>query len=693
MNKWTEMQKKKYDEIVGLAIVLTIANLFLSICANNYYHLTYSNRMGMASSLTKSANISPFRCLWESLSDFHFGFSPIHFNIFFPLFFSMLGATLVICAVFYTYKKSDNDHFVGREHGDGRIGNANDVKSYKAKYCDDSNYNLIFSKDIWLSLDNKKCNRNANVLVEGTSGAGKSFCMIKPNIAQLNSSKIITDPSGELYDEFARWLVWKGKKTMVFDVSNLGHGNYYNPLTFVYDEKGEIDSKKVDVIVDIYMDNASDGNAQGGSDPFWPKAEKAFLTSLIYYTLECDDITLYDKCFGTILEKAQLAKYEQQNGKSAGETTLTKEINAWETKYIEQHGHKPLTRTYYDTFLLAPEKTANTILITTAVDLQIFSTPQVDKMTRTNVEYPELNIDLQSLAEEEAYLFLIIPVTNKAYNFLVTMMYSQMYDKLYALGDRAYEDKYILYDKDQKPVVKPFDSEEQYQAFLNEVTEDNIFTSRYSKTIDTYYLVWNNKIWKKNLNRDVLVETIKELKENKYTLKKHQGKELPIHIEFLLDEFKNIGKIPNFPDMIATCRKYKIGNMIILQDESQLEAMWEDDSKAIKANCDTYVFLGSGDPETIKRVSERFGTTTFRQKQVSYDSRGKQSVSYTPTEIPVIPISDVENLNSNGQFRCIIKSTSCPVFIQDKYKFTDHPYYREVMDCRYDISSIFDNQL
>lgn len=682
----SEYNKKTFKYYL---ISLNVFAILLAYHFNNVYAGVYLKGGGGITSSFATSKVDYGKLLSEGLR-FYPPSAPN--KMFFVFLLLLMGIATAVSVVFLLVKQNADAHHVGEEKGRGRLGNDKDRKAFLSRYAEDSMHNLIFSKILKLSLDNQKTQRNSNVLVEGGSGTGKSFCLIDPNIAQLNSTKIITDPSGELFSLFSGWLLSRGKKTMLFDVNTIGRGNYYNPLSFVYNMDGTFNNVKVDKIVDLYMANASEGNANGGSDPFWPKAEKAFLTSLIYYVLECDDIPKRDKCFATILEKAQLAKYEIQEGKKkADETTLTKEINEWETRYIKENGKKPITRRYYDTFLLAPEKTANTILITTAVDLQLFANDQVAEITRTNVEYPELNIDLQTLAEEESYLFLIIPVTNNTYNFLVAMIFSQLYDKLYELGESAYKGKYILYDSDMKPVCKPFESKEEFDNFKAHLSEDNIFPIKYSREIDTYCYVYDGVIWKKNLNREELVKMINEIDTYKLIQKKKNDCRLPVHVQFMMDEMKNIGAIQKFPEMLATCRKYDIGNTIVLQDINQLESLYEKDKDEIVANCDTYIFLGASSEETWERVSKRCGNTTFQQRSVSYDSRGKASYSYAPTEIPILPIHEIKNLNANGKFRCVVIVNGAYPFVEDKYKFTDHPYYEEIMNCDYDASSIFNN--
>ena len=222
----------------------------------------------------------------------------------------------------------------------------------------------------------------------------------------------------------------------------------------VYDADGNISEKQVDVLVDLYMKNAKAGKEAGGSDPFWDKSEKAFMTALIYYILENDEIEIKDKCFRTVLDKVQMAKIggDEDSGEEP-KSPLTLEMEEWFVKVgiarrrpdgeIEEidktAGGKYKTKLYYDTFLIAPQKTANTILITTAVDLQIFATQAVDNVTRTDTEHPQMNISIDTIATQQSYLFLGIPQrsspsTLDAFSF-IGLTCTQPYDILMSCGE------------------------------------------------------------------------------------------------------------------------------------------------------------------------------------------------------------------------------------------------------------------
>lgn len=604
-------------------------------------------------------------------------------------FFPFIILSVVI--VFVQLNAMDNKNSrVGHEHGKEHIATKADYKKFYRDFTDKQGDNILLSKHVAMSMDNKFTNRTTNTLVIGGTGTGKTFRYIKPNIAQFNCSRVITDPSGDIFRSIGPALVELGKTVYLFNIKDFNLSNHYNPLLNVYDSNGNIDTQKVDILVSLYMENASEGKEQGSSDPFWDKSEKAFLTGVIYYVLENDDIPVEDKCFGTVLQKVQLAKPEP--GSRDTTLMLTKEIDAWKEKMANE-GRNIMAPLYYNTFLIAPEKTMNTILITTAVDLQLFANPDVDRLTRLNTKYRDMNIDLDDLVQTETYLFLSIPQAEKAYNFLIAMIYSQLFSRMYALGEYITDNKWVPCKYRGLPLVnclvadrekpgnaskKIFQSREEVENLKNELSvEDNIVGMPYINNTKIYYLIWKNKILKKSLSRDALVRLTETLIAGKYeiynTTEYWDSPALPMRVELMLDEFKNIGKIPNFDTIIATCRKYRIGVHVVIQDIAQLKELYPNEShQTILANTDITLFLGSKLPEDIEYIQKMVGKTTIQQRSTS---GGKSpSVSRTPTEVDVLSVDQIKAINKDNRHqKCIVLIRDCVPFLDDKLSFLEHP--------------------
>lgn len=571
-------------------------------------------------------------------------------------------------------KKSKPQKPVGKASKTGQVDVANQI--------DNNMLFGVFNKQLLgLSLDNKKVNRSANVLVIGGTGTGKTFKYIKPNILQENCSMIITDPSGDIFRSFAPYLLSRGYNVYLFNASDFTLSNNYNPLLNVYDSSGAISETKVDILVDLYMKNAKAGKEAGGSDPFWDKSEKAFLTAIIYFVLENDDIPEKDKCFKKVLELVQMAKVDDESDE---DSPLTQLMNAWFEK-MDAEGRPYKAKSYYDTFLIAPQKTANTILITTAVDLQIFSTKEVDYITRKNEKYPEMNINIDKIATQQSYLFLGIPQSHQAYNFLIAMLYSQLYGRLYELGERKLRGKFHIGYKMGLPVFDYFDSEEEAKEFYENVTEANIEESDYINGTKIYNVMFNGKAYKTSVLKAPLVRLVNDLdKMVVWNADDYAGGDpsLPIHVNFLLDEFKNIGEIPNFLTILSTSRKYRIGSHVVIQDIGQLKTMYKDgEHETVMANVDTTIFLGSILKEDKEEIQKILGKTTIRQKSTSSSNSGI-STSYTPTEVDLMSIDEISAINQNGRDDEIVIIRDVTPYICQKLNLTHHKRWKNVQEVK-----------
>ena len=671
-----EINGNPLKKLAIFGIVCLFVGIFFGVEANSYY-----NMMG-------GKVQSDLACAWSWLTVFDtmpVSIEPLNTSVFFLSF--ALGFGILGVIGLFVYLDTEQKHLsrVGHEHGNARLGTKKDFKTFKTKFMDNSDNNMLFgvvdNQELGLSLNNKKVNRSANVLVIGGTGTGKTFKYIKPNILQENCSMIVTDPSGDIFRSFAPYLLAKGYNVYLFNASDFTLSNHYNPLLNVYDSNGNISETQVDILVDLYMKNAKAGKEAGGGDPFWDKSEKSFLTSLINYVLENEEYK--DKrCFSQILELVQKAKVDDDSDE---ESPLTQEMEAWFkkvgiTEKDPTGGGRYKTRLYYDTFRIAPQKTANTILITTAVDLQIFATKEVSFITQES-EFKEMNIDINKMATQQSYLFLGIPQSHQAYNFLIAMLYSQLYGRLYELGERKLRGMWHIGYTLGTPVFDYFDSKEEAQEFYESITLDDIVESDYINGTKIYNIMYKNKAYKTSVLKEPLERFINEIgKMYIWAGDDFAGGDpaLPIHINFLLDEFKNIGEIPNFLTILSTSRKYRIGSHIVIQDIGQLKTMYKDgEHETVLANVDTTVFLGSiltDDKETVQKM---LGKTTIRQKSTSSSNSGL-STSYTPTEVDLMSIDEISAINQNGRDDELVIIRDVTPYLCRKLNLTQHKRWGDV---------------
>lgn len=563
---------------------------------------------------------------------------------------------------------------------------------------------------VGLSLNNKLSNRTANVLIIGGSGTGKTYKYVKPNILQENCSQVITDPSGDIFRSFAPYLLSKGYNVYLFNVNDFTLSNNYNPLENAYDVNGNIVETQVDTLVALYIKNAKSSNEAGKSsgDPFWDSAEKSFITSLIYYVLEEDEKNLkegfeatytrkpsrgervpdsqlndkgeviektkvqgYDggRCFSTILKLAQEAEVSDDANKKSPLAIRLEDF------FARKPNNK--TKDYYKTFAgCKSEKTASTIVLCTTIDLQLFATTDLDRVTRTN-PIKEMNIDFDRIGSQQSYLFLGIPQDDQTYNFLVAMLQAQLFKRLYQLGDKKMRGKWHIGYRVGTPIFDYFESEEEAKTFYETVSENHIIEDKYINDKVMYKIRFNKRDLKVSPVREVLVDLIKNIdKMYIWSGDKVAGSDpaLPIHVNFLLDEFKNIGEIPNFLNYLATVRKYRIGLHIIIQDVGQIKTMYkENEHETLLANVDTTIFLGSILTEDKEFVQKMLGKTTIRQRSTS-DSKSGQSVSWTPTEVPLLSLDEIGAINDPNKNRddCIIVVRDCDPIIARKLLLYEH---------------------
>lgn len=671
-----EIGGNKAKKIIIFLLVCVAVGIFFAVEANSYY-----NFMG-------GKVESEMSCVFGWLPVFDslpVNLSPLNTSVAGLAFLFGFGILGIMGLFVYLDTEQKQLSRVGHEHGNARLGTPKDFKQFKQKFMETNDNNMLFGKfqgqELGLSLNNKKVNRSANVLVIGGTGTGKTFKYIKPNILQENCSMIVTDPSGDIFRSFAPYLLSKGYNVYLFNASDFTLSNHYNPLMNVYDSYGNISETQVDILVDLYMKNAKAGKEASGGDPFWDKSEKSFLTALIYYVLENEDYK--DKrCFSQILNLVQKAKVDDD---SEEESPLTQEMTAWFkrvgiTEADPTGGDKYKTKLYYDTFRIAPQKTANTILITTAVDLQIFATKEVSFITQES-PIKEMNIDINKMATQQSYLFLGIPQSHQAYNFLIAMLYSQLYGRLYELGERKLRGKYHIGYTLGTPVFDYFDSREEAQEFYETITEDDIIPSQYINNQKIYNIMWKGKSYKTSILREPLVKFVNEIsKMYIWGGDEFAGGDpaLPIHINFLLDEFKNIGEIPNFLTILSTSRKYRIGSHVVIQDIGQLKTMYKDgEHETVMANVDTTIFLGSILKEDKEEIQKMLGKTTIRQKSTSSSNSGL-STSYTPTEVDLMSIDEISAINQNGRDDELVIIRDVTPYLCRKLNLTEHKRWADV---------------
>lgn len=571
----------------------------------------------------------------------------------------------------------------GKEHGSAKwnLDYANYYKQFVEPYDsrkDPFDPNMPFSSRVMLNLNNKKTGRNANVFVVGGPGTGKSFRVIKPSLMQMNCSTITTDPSGELMQCCGKPLHEHGIKLKLFSTSDMKHSNCYNPFDYIFDENGEVEESKVSTMINLFLENASGSSSKSKGDPFWDKSARALMSALAYYMLENPMTNQVRKGkryapdinFCTMLKLVQAGKVSEESETS--QSALDKLMEEHRL-LMKAEGRESKALSNYDTFKLAPGKTANSILITVAVDLQMFNNEDVRNLTRHDYEDEENNLQLNKIGDEQTALFINIPQANTTFNFLVSMLYAQMFDALYTKAEKICPKKWMLIDQYNRPVITMLNSEDEAKRLLEDLKTATVKEYKTPRDASRFQIVIGNKVILEKPTR----ETAQAVIDNAANYKVQKGDlRLPWHIRCLMDEFANIGSVPMFSEKLTTMRKYEISCTIVVQNIAQIKEKYDKLFESIIGGCDTIVFLGSSENETCKYISDTLGETTVRTRNISlsHGQKGGSSEGFGTSKRMLLTPEEVKNLDNK---ECIVIIRGLHPFRDLKYDFSKHPHFAE----------------
>jgi len=489
------------------------------------------------------------------------------------------------------------------EYGSARFGNAKDIEPF---VDENPANNIILTKTESLTMNSRpsmpEYARNKNVLVIGGSGSGKTRFFVKPNIMQCESedypvSFCITDPKGTILEEMGTFLQSKNYKIKVLNTINFKKSHKYNPLTYLRSEKDILK------LVTALISNTK-GEGKGGDD-FWVKAETLLYQALIgYIYYECNP---EDRNMNQLVEMINTMEIHEDDEQFMNAVDILFED-------LEKENPQHFAVRQYKKYKLSAGKTAKSILISCGARLSPFDIAEVrDLMMEDELELDNLGgyygtrvskkTGKREIIKQKTALFVIISDTDASFNFIVSLMYSQLFN---LLCDRA----------------------------------DNDFGGR-----------------------------------------------LPVHCRCLLDEFANIGLIPNFEKLIATIRSREISACVILQAQSQLKAIYKDNSDTIVGNMDTTLFLGGKEKTTLKDIAESLGKETIDMFNTSKTFGNQQShgQNYQKLGKDLMSIDEIAVMKGS---KCILQLRGVRPFLSDKFDITAHHNYQYLAD--YDSTLTFD---
>ena len=481
-----------------------------------------------------------------------------------------VAGAVVIRLVIYSKQKNAKKYRKGMEYGTARWGTPADIKPFIDPVFEN---NVLLTQTERLMMSNRpkepKNARNKNILVIGGSGSGKTRFFAKPNLMQLHSSYVITDPKGSILIECGQLLQRAKYKIKVLNTINFSKSMHYNPFSYLRSEKDILK------LVNTIIVNTKGEGAQSGED-FWVKAERLYYTALIgYIYYEAPD---EEKNIITLLDMINASDTREDDEDYKNPVDLM--FDRLEEKDPEHFALKQ-----YKKYKLAAGKTAKSILISCGARLAPFDIKEL----RDLMEYDEMELD--TLGDRKTAQFLIMSDTDSTFNFVIAILQSQLFNLLCDKADDVY------------------------------------------------------------------------------------GGRLPVHVRCILDEFANIGQIPQFDKLIATIRSREISASIILQSQSQLKAIYKDNADTIVGNCDTMLFLGGKEKTTLKEISEILGKETIDSFNTS-ENRGKEishGLNYQKLGKELMTQDEIATMDGG---MCILQVRGVRPFFSKKYDITQHPNYK-----------------
>lgn len=542
----------------------------------------------------------------------------------------LIGAIVAgIAKLVIEYKKKHKKKFAeDKEYGSARWGNEKDIAPYYDKQ--NQSDNIILTQSERLTMNKAKLpkyERNKNVIVYGGSGSGKTRFYVKPNLMQMHSSYVVTDPKGTIINDCGK-LLQRGKpiyqkgdiigyqpyEIKIFNTIDFKKSMHYNPFAYIRPETREQDILRT---VEVLIANTT--GEQKGGDEFWVKAEKLLYTSYIALILtmcpenEWNFETLIDfvnasECredddsFKNAIDWAfyylekwiekdwdKDEQFEEQNENYADLVDI--DVEPWRASL----GRFAVRQ--YKAYKLAAGKTAKSILISCATRLAPFSIDSILEIT----SYDEMQLD--TIGDRLTALFIVVSDTDATFNFLVAIMYSQLFNLLCTKADKTPKGR------------------------------------------------------------------------------------LKYPVRCLIDEFANIKQIPDFEKIIAVIRSRGISASIILQTKSQLKSLYKDNAETIEGNCDSELFLGGKEKTTLKDISDNLGKETIYMFNTSR-TRGTQEsygVNYQKLGKELMSRDEISVMDNS---QCVLQIRGLHPFLSYKYDITKHKNYKYLFD--YDDKNYFD---
>lgn len=591
----------------------------------------------------------------------------------------------VMRLVLYIKSKNKKKFRQGEEYGFAVWGTEKDIEPYMDLSTPENNVILTKTESLTMGKPSApKFARNKNILVIGGSGSGKTRFFVKPNLMQMHSSYVITDPKGTVLVECGHLLargrplrnsegkilyqragknslkkdkngkpmpVYEPYNIKVFNTIDFAKSMHYNPFAYISERNRE---KHILKFVEVLIKNTSSPQQPGGDD-FWVKAEKLLYTSYIALIF-----TLYDedeRNFETLIEMI--------NGSECCEEDETFK-NAMDIQFG---------------------------MLETWLDGQFPSEEEIDEAIEKEKEKEksEESDDNSEEAEESEIKFKFEAKAYDEYRKMCHMTPQSEQQRLGAFALKQYKAYKLAAGKTAKSILiscstrlVPFAIDE----VLKITSYDELHLDMLGDELSALFVIISDTDATFNFLVAIMYSQLFNLLCTKAD--KSDGGRLQYHVRCLLDEFANIGEIPQFEKLIATIRSREISASIILQTKSQLKAIYKDNADTIEGNCDTMLFLGGKEKSTLKEISESLGKETIDSFNTSTNRGQSESYGMNYQKLGKELKSQDELAVMDGG-KCILQLRGVRPFFSDKYDITRHKNYSELLDAdpkkKFDIQS------
>lgn len=485
---------------------------------------------------------------------------------------TVLITLLIYAMVILYYYATIKNRRPREEYGSARWGN---VRAINSAYMQEKEQDRILTQNIRIGNNMYEHKKNLFTLVVGGSGAGKTRNYVTPNILQCSGSMVVFDPKGESVRATGRILEKKGYKVKVLDLINMEKSLRYNPFRYITCEN---DVQRVATM--MFKATGKPGQESHAQDPYWENAAEEVLLAImlyLYYEAPQDE-----QNFGMVMDMVRgITKTDDEEDDG-------NDISPLDMLFLELKVRNPEhpALKYYQDFMGLPNKTLQTIKSTLTAKLSKFNLQELISLTNTD------ELELDRMGEEKIALFCVTPDMDTSFNFLVSVLYLQAFQRLAYIAD-----------------------------------------------------------------------------------KKFNGL-LPLPVHFIMDEFANVALPDDFEKIQSVIRSRGVSMSIILQNISQLKALFKDTWESIVGNCDEFLYLGGNEQSTHKYVSELLGKETLDTNTYgkTHGTKGSFSTNDQQTGRELLTPDEVRMLDNR---ECILFIRGERPVLDKKYNLQKHPLIHE----------------